>query len=97
MYGLPEPREQFDELQSQRYKYDPSNQLLLCNQLCTETPCTTEQQTLLNEIIEEMEQKTQRYTLFKVWVVPVNLHCARRFLRMRAPEGKFVWDVQVLA
>ena len=57
MYGLPEPREQFDELQNQRYKYDPSNQLLLYNQLCTEIPCTTEQQTLLNEIIEDIEQE----------------------------------------
>jgi len=45
MYGLPEPREQFDELQNQRYKYDPSKQPLLYNQFCTEIPCTTEQQT----------------------------------------------------
>ena len=56
MYGLPEPREQYDELQNQRSKYEPSEQLRLYHELCSTIPSTPEQQDLFNEIIEDIEQ-----------------------------------------
>jgi len=52
MYGIPEPVEQFSEVDIEKSKCNRAEQLDLFNHLCTSIPNTNEQESIFKEITE---------------------------------------------
>ena len=59
-YGLPEPESMKTELEIERNKYDQNEQLEIYNKLCQETPNTTEQQQIFDEIMHAIERRLSK-------------------------------------
>ena len=59
-YGLPEPESMKTELEIERNKYDRNEQIEMYNKLCQETPNTTEQQQIFDEITCAVEGRLTR-------------------------------------
>ena len=58
MYGIPEPVEQFSEVDIEKSKYNMAEQLDLFNHLCTSIPNTNEQESIFEEITETIQSGT---------------------------------------
>ena len=62
MYGFPEPHEHLSEVDIERARYNPQEQLRLFNSLSESTPNTLEQQNIFDEICESIDtEKTKLY------------------------------------